>query len=421
MIFYTYLETYPVTTIEGVVLKTNQDLKILILYASYGDGHLQVSKALQQCFLENGNHHVLMIDLFARAHPVMNAVTRFAYLKSCSFSPRLYGWSYYLTQNMRHDQTPAKWLNTFGIGALKEIIRVERPDAVINTFPMLAMPELRKQTGLHIPIFTVMTDFILHDRWIHPEIDKYFVANEELKTAIINKGIPAERIKVSGIPLRKAFRQPYNKNRIFQRYGLAPSKKIVLIMAGAYGVLQNLKKICRALLHLEDIQILLVCGKNESLKERIEASFAQKPGIHILGYIEHIQELMAISSCMVTKAGGITLSEALALHLPVIVFRPLPGQEKDNAFFLDKKGAALIAYQIDELVKKVKQILDKRQRVFRMKQAIHALQKKNASETIVIDILNEIEILEKTNATLITAEGKVDRDEGTSKQSHNPG
>lgn len=412
-------QTYPGTTIEGVGMKTNQDLKILILYASYGDGHVQVSKALQQCFLENGNHHVLLIDLFARAHPVMNAVTRFAYLKSCTFSPRLYGWSYYLTQNKRYNQTPAKWLNSFGIGALKEIIRVEKPDTVITTFPMLAMPELRKQTGLHIPIFTVLTDFVLHDRWIHPEIDKYFVANEELKTNIINKGIPAERIKVSGIPLRKAFRQPYNKNRIFQSCGLAPSEKIVLIMAGAYGVLQNLKEICQALLHLEGIQILLVCGKNEALKERIEANFAQKPKIHIFGFIEHIQELMAISSCIVTKAGGITLSEALALHLPMVVFRPLPGQEKDNALFLEKKGAALIAYQLEELVKQVKQILDDRQLVCRMKEAIHALQKKDASETVVIEIINELGKLE--NTTRVTTEGKVDNDEGDSNQSYNPG
>lgn len=375
-------------------MKTNQELKIIILYASYGDGHVQVSKALQQCFLEKGLHHVLMIDLYAIAHPVMDAVTRSAYLMSSSFCPHLYGWSYYLTQNMWHKPTPIKWLNFFGIGTLKEIIRLEKPDAVINTFPMQVMPELRKQTGLHIPIFNVLTDFVLHDRWLHQEIDQYFVASEELKKAMINKGIPAERIKVSGIPLRKAFLQPYNKDQIFLRYGLDPSKRIVLIMAGAYGVMKSIKKICQALLHLEDIQILLVCGKNQSLKERIEAGFAHKPNIHIFGFIEHIQELMSISTCMVTKAGGITLSEALSLQLPVIVFRPLPGQEKENAFFLATKGAAMIAYQIEELVKKVERILYNRQDVLQMKQAIHVLQKKNASETIVNDILHELEIQE---------------------------
>jgi processive 1,2-diacylglycerol beta-glucosyltransferase len=372
-------------------MNTKRERKILILYASYGDGHMQVSKALQQCFWERGLHNVLMLDLYASAHPLMDAITRFAYLTSCSFCPSLYGWSYYLTQNMQHNRTPVKFLNTFGIGALREFIRAERPDAVINTFPMAVMAELRKQAGLQIPIFTVLTDFVLHDRWIHQEIDQYFVANEELKTAIVNKGIPAERVKVSGIPLRKAFCQTYNKNQLFLRYGLEPAKKIVLIMAGAYGVMRNLKKICRALLDLEDIQILLVCGKNQALKDRIEASFAQKPNICIFGFVEHIQELMSISSCMITKAGGITLSEALSLQLPVIVFRPLPGQEKENATFLENKGAARIACKIEELVEHVEQILYKRQQVVQMKKAIRALQRKDASEAIVLDIINELD------------------------------
>lgn len=373
----------------------NQDLKILILYANYGDGHLQVSKALEECFLEKGIKRVQMIDLFGKAHPVMDALTRFAYIKSCSFSPHLYGWSYYLTQNMRYNKTPVKWVNFFGIGALKDIIRAEKPDAVINTFPMQAMPELRKQTGIDIPIFTVLTDFALHDRWIHPEIDKYFVANEELKAAIMNKGIPADHIKVTGIPLRKAFCQPYNRSAIYKRYGLDPAKKIVLIMAGAYGVLQSLKKMCQALLELDDTQILLVCGKNESLKEKIQASFEHNPRLHIFGFIEHIQELMVVSTCMVTKAGGITLSEALALRVPVIVFRPLPGQEKENAFFLARQGAALIAEQIEGLVKQVRRVLDNERFMLQMKQAILALQKNNASETIVVDILREMNISNK--------------------------
>lgn len=371
-------------------MKADRELKILILYASYGDGHVQVSKALQQSFFDKGIHNVLMIDLYANAHPLMDTITRFAYLISCSFCPQLYGWSYYLTQNMHFDRNPAKLLNTFGIGALKEIIRLEKPDAVINTFPMQTMPEIRKQTGLNIPIFTVLTDFVLHNRWIDQDVDQYFVANEELKRAIINKGIPAERIKVKGIPLRKAFCQPCDKSQIFLRYGLDPAKKIVLIMAGAYGVMQSLKKICRALLHLEGIQILIVCGKNQSLKQKVEASFAQKPNIQIFGFIEHVQELMAVSSCMVTKAGGITLSEALSLQLPVVIFRPLPGQEKENAFFLAKKGAAMIAYQTEELVKKVESVLYKSENVSRMKQAIQELNKKNASETIVSDILKEL-------------------------------
>lgn len=371
-------------------MKAKEDLKILILYASYGDGHVQVSKALQQCFQAKGIRHVLLIDLYASASPLINTVTRFAYLISCSFCPKLYGWSYYLTKNMRQNRGPVKWLNTFGFAALKEIIRVERPDAVINTFPMSVMSELRLQSELQIPIFTVLTDFVLHDRWLHQEIDKYFVATGELKSAIVNKGIPDERIRVSGIPLRKDFCRPEYDKGFISRYGLDPSKKTVLIMAGAYGVMQDLNKICRALLPLEDIQILLVCGKNQALKDRMEAGFARKPNVFIFGFIEHIEEFMSIASCMITKAGGITLSEALSMNLPVIVFRPLPGQELENALFLAEKGAVMIAHKTAVLVNHVKQILYEPQHLSQMKQAIYALQKKNATENIANDILEYI-------------------------------
>jgi len=373
-----------------LVYKMDQDNKIIILYSSYGYGHFQVSKALQHCLIEKGRHHVKMIDLYAVAHPTINAGIRFVYLKICSLIPQLYGWSYYLTQNMQHDQIWVKWLNHFGISNLKKIILAEKPNAVIITFPIMAMPELRKQTGLNIPIYAVLTDHVIHERWIHPEIDKYFVANEELKVAIINKGIPDERIVVSGIPLRMAFRQTYDKKQLLQRYGLDPAKKIVLILAGAYGVLRNSKKICQELLQIENIEVILVCGKNKSLIESMETGFPHEPRLHVLGFVEQIHELMAISSCIVTKAGGITLSEALALNLPFIVFRPLPGQEKDNALFLAKKGTVLIAYQTRKLSEAVQQVLNNS--LGQMEQAIYELQKKNATETVVDDVLHDIEL-----------------------------
>jgi processive 1,2-diacylglycerol beta-glucosyltransferase len=189
-----------------------------------------------------------------------------------------------------------------------------------------------------------------------------------------------------------AFCQTYDNKQILQRYGLDPAKKIVLILAGAYGVLRNSKKICQELLQLENIEVILVCGKNKSLIESMEASFPHEPRLHVLGFVEQIHELMVISSCMITKAGGITLSEAMALNLPFIVFRPLPGQEKDNALFLAKKGTVLIAYQIRKLGKDVQQVLNNSLRQIQMEQAIYELQKTNATETVVNDVLHDIEL-----------------------------
>jgi processive 1,2-diacylglycerol beta-glucosyltransferase len=380
--------------------------KIVIFYASFGDGHVQVTKSLKQLFLQKGVSNVIMLDLFAEAHPFMNAVTRYFYLKSSVYSPKLYGWSYYQTENMRHDQYLSKWLNSLCNRKLKEIMDTENPDAIIHTFPMLAMLDLRKKNGWSIPTVTVLTDFVAHSRWIHPETDKYFVATEDLKETLIAEGIQAEQICVSGIPIRQAFQRSLNKSEIYTRYGLDPAKKIVLVMAGAHGVLSNMEKMVRQLLTLDNVQILMVCGKSQALLEKMQSSFAGNEAVRIYGFVEHIEEFMKISSCMITKAGAVTLSEALAMQLPFIVYRPLPGQEKGNADYLAEQGLGRIAGHIDEIKQHVAQIIQEdRNRTYR--QAVLSKNILNASETIVTEVLELIETRNVNDDRLIAvnAEG----------------
>ncbi|HEX7056553.1 MAG TPA: glycosyltransferase [Bacilli bacterium] len=372
--------------------------KILILYANYGDGHMQVSKALADCFQKSGANAVLMVDLFAEAHPLMHAITRFAYLKSSVYSPRLYGWSYALTQNMRSDQSAAKWVNALGIRKLKEIISREKPDAVINTFPLMSMNELRKIARLRIPTYTVLTDFVLHRRWLHPHTDKFFVATEDLKERLLRENFPAERISVSGIPIRESFWQPIDNRACLERYGLAADKSVVLIMAGAYGVTQHFKMLAKTLLAFANIQIILVCGKNRALQKKLNASFADVPNVHVFGFVEAVHELMAVSSCMITKAGGVTFAEALAMRLPVVVFRPLPGQEKGNAQYFAAKGAALIATNLYELKEHVHRILADNSLKLQITQAMALLQRPLAAKAVVAEILRDLECGAKSNA-----------------------
>jgi processive 1,2-diacylglycerol beta-glucosyltransferase len=366
------------------------DPKILVFYASYGEGHIQVSKALINSFKDSGIKHIKMIDLLAEAHPLLDALSRFFYLKSTSYWPQLYGWSYYRTFNMQHDQLIGKWLNSLCIPKLQAIIQREKPDAVINTFPMLSMSELRKKIGLFIPTFTVLTDYILHSRWLHPGTDKYFVATEDLKNTMIQKGIKSERISVSGIPIRKVFQQSFDVEAIVKKYHLDPQKKNVLIMANAYSGMSNLKKMISALL-LEDVQILFVCGSNKSLRAKLDTIFGDEAKVKIMGFVDQIQELMAISSCIITKAGGITLTEAIVLQLPILVFRPLPGQELENALYLAKKKLLFITNNINEMKSIVHQLISNNEQRSQMKQAMGAMQKKAASEFVVSEILNEID------------------------------
>ncbi|MDB5055234.1 MAG: hypothetical protein JWM44_3284 [Bacilli bacterium] len=369
-----------------------KDPKIIIFNASYGYGHTQVSKALLSYFHMQEIKRVQIIDLLAEAHPVLDAISRFFYLKSTTYCPQLYGWSYYLSQNMQSDQLWAKWLNSLCIRKLKEIIALEKPDAVINTFPMLSVSELRKKAGLYIPTFTVLTDFVLHNRWIHPETDKYFVATHDMKNKMHINGIPNEQIKVTGIPVRPEFQKTLETNEIMRNYGLNPQKKYVLIVAGAYGIWSILEKMIKITLSLDDVHILIVCGRNIDMKRKLENVFADEPRMHIFEFVEQMQELMAISSCIITKAGGITLSEAITMYLPIVVYKPVPGQEKENAAYLADKKALFIANNLTELKKMVQKLLTLDRQTIRMKHSMKSLQKHIAAELIVSDVLSEIEL-----------------------------
>ncbi len=381
--------------------------KILILFAGFGDGHVQVAKALQRSFSKRGQHRVIMLDLLAETHPLINRISRFFYIKSSTHLPQLYGWSYYATEHMKYDGTLARALNSIGMMRFKQLIETEKPDVVINTFPFMTMAELRKHTGNILPIFTVLTDFALHYRWLHPEVDKYFVATSDLKKKMIGAGIAEDRIKVSGIPLRAMFEEGKPRNRKRKYSAMETRTQHVLVMAGAFGVMRNLRPMIERLLTPRIKRIVVVCGKNEKLREATEKQFKDEPRVRVLGFVEQIKPLMEASLCMVTKAGGITLSEAIALQIPVIVYRPLPGQEKENAEYLANKGAVRIAGNLSELAALVDEWVTDDYKLRTAKERIGRLRTKDASATVVDDILREIKHWKPTYRTLkISAAGK---------------
>lgn len=367
------------------------NIKVLILYAKYGQGHLQVSRALKSQFAEIGIKDVRLEDLFASAHPLIEGFTRFMYEQSFTNASYLYGLSYYLTQNMGHDTQLSKWFHSFGMNKLKEIVSDEKPDLVINTFPMLAMPELKKRTGSNIPVFTVMTDFAIHGRWIHSKINKYYVATQDLKSEMINRGVAEEKVSVTGIPIRKMFEKPVEKEQVCKQFDLSPDRNTVLIMASAQTASSELKKLCHAISEEKNLQAAVVCGKKDNLMKEMKKCFMDQPNLRIFGYMENLHQLMGMASCIATKSGGVTLSEAIRSGLPLFLYRPVPGQEKENARYLSKHGAAKIVSNIDELVTEMKNILSPsgENLLKEMKRAVISIQHQNAAETIVEDIIEE--------------------------------
>ncbi|MFD1738433.1 diglucosyl diacylglycerol synthase [Bacillus salitolerans] len=363
--------------------------KILILTASYGNGHMQVAKTLQNICFEKGIRDVTICDFFAETYPIMTDITQYLYLKCFTIGPQFYRMFYYGVERF-HNKKVSSWYKNFGMRRLTHIIGREQPNIIINTFPINVVPEFRNNTGIVIPTFNVLTDFCLHRIWIHHAIDKYYVSNEDLKRKMVRFGVPSFKVFVSGIPIRSTFEKQLKPSVLYKKYGLDPSKKVVLLMAGAHGVLKNTKELCKGLLSDPTTQVLVICGKNESLKEDLEEIKPHFSGrLHIFGYVERVDEMFRMATCMITKPGGITLSEAAAMGLPVILYRPVPGQEKENALYFQKKGAAIIVNRQEEVIDETRKLLTNDQKLLYMKSQMKQIHKENAAQSIIDDILLE--------------------------------
>lgn len=368
----------------------NETPKVLIVYASYGNGHYQASRAIEAALHKRGDCEVVLLDLMAEAHPVLNELTKFVYMQSFKTIPRIYGWAYNLTKDMPPLSANGSALHSLGMRKLQETLAQVQPDLVIHTFPQLAMPVLRRRTGIRLPIINVLTDFDLHGRWLHPDIDCYYVPTEDMKREIEARGIDPNRIVTSGIPIHPAFCAVANDAAPSDHDPSAtPDRQTVLLLAGAFGVLASMRDICRNLIHLPNVRILIVCGWNETLKSALDREFAEQPHIHTFGYVDHMPDLMKESDLVITKPGGITLAESLASELPILTYRPVPGQELNNALYLQEKGAALLSYNVEELIRQVSKLLTEPEQAIQMKQAVNRLRKPHAAEMIADDIMNK--------------------------------
>ncbi|MEK3808388.1 diglucosyl diacylglycerol synthase [Bacillus sp. FSL H8-0547] len=369
--------------------------KVLILTAKYGNGHVQVSKTLVKQCKDMGIEEVVVSDLYAESNPVFTEITQYLYLKSFTIGKQFYRMFYYGVDKIYNKKLLTLYFK-LGNKRLFELIEKEQPDLIINTFPIIVVPEYRRRTGHIIPTFNVLTDFCLHKIWVHQNIDKYYVASKRVKEKVMSLGIHPASVKVTGIPIRSVFEENLDKNEICRKYGLDPNKKILLVMAGAHGVLKNVKELCESFLEDQDLQTVVVCGNNAVLKENLETITGKNVrNLKLLGYVERVDELFRVASCMVTKPGGITLSEAAAVGVPVILFKPVPGQEKENALFFEENEAAVVVNRSEEVYETVSSLLKDDKKLKRMKRNIKRLHHPNSSLTIMEDILREASLFKE--------------------------
>ncbi len=373
----TYLLTY-----GGIM-----DLNILITTAPFGNGHKMVATALKNAFINKGYNNVFVVDLFTEAHPTITETIKRAYIKSYEFG-EAYSILYYGSEKLT-DKRVIELYRNFGYKKLDKIAKEFKPDVIINTFPILAALKIKNSSGENIPVFNIVTDFYAHKLWLSEEIDKYYIATEELQEELKKMNIPVEKTVVSGIPIREAFEEVESISKLYKKFNFKRDKKIVLINSGAFGVLRNIKKVCAELCKNKSIQVAVVCGNNHLQKEKLESMGLRN--LKVFGFIENIDDLYKIAYCMITKSGGITLSEALAVQLPLIIIKPVPGQEKENALYFERKGAAIIANNSYQIIDSTLELINTPSLLIAMKKNMKKMYNKSSSMKIVEDVVESIE------------------------------
>lgn len=361
--------------------------RILILYSNYGEGHFQAARAIQEVADKNEDLQVFLFDMMEWTHPLFHSISQPLFIKGVSTFPRLYGHIYEKTKGQATPYLLKQFLRT-GLKRMQRLLNQIQPTLVLSTFPFAAAAmSMMKAYGLtHVPTATLITDHCNHRSWIHPYTDHYFVGSEEVYNQLSGKWVSGEQMSVTGIPVRPAFTRPYNHYRLKQQLGLKNNLPTLLVMGGGYGMIG--KEISEILEQIhQTIQVVVICGKNKKRRREITEAFAHsRHDVLVKGYVHNIHEWMATADVLITKPGGSTISEALAMKLPMILYQTLPGQEQANADFLCHHQMAVEAKNQDELKNWVDQMCDFPQLRVSMSERMQLLQPSRSTEQILQQI-----------------------------------
>ena len=326
---------------------TTRPARVLILTASYGSGHTRVAETLANEFRRAGASPTVVDHFRDLVHPGFDRASRTLYYGVLRRAPLLWGGAYWLGDQISVSSPLLLGLNRLGMRKLARLIRSLDPDHVVSVHPtpVAALSELRARGVLIPPHTTVFTDFVAHTQWIYPQVDRYCVPAPEIGHDLISRGLPRDRVVVTGIPVAEEFGEPAERAGARLALGLSPRLPVLLFMDGSAGGFGRLEAATRKILEMEEpLQAVVVTGREEALEQRLRALAAGRESrVKVFGYVDNIRQLMAAADFLVTKAGGLTLGEALATELPVISFGSLPGQEARNERFAAMAGVALVA------------------------------------------------------------------------------
>ena len=362
--------------------------KALIFYLTKFSGHYHAAVAVEKALrLVYGDVHVRNINAPDYTNPILGRIVNKVYMEIIKKKPEIWGRMYDNIEVLKKTKKIREALHKYNMSKIKKLIKNYSPDAVFCTqaFPCGMISDYKRDTGSKIPLVGILTDHAPHSYWLHEKVDYYVVPSDNTANILREKGVTQKKIKIYGIPVDSKFSTKHDVAAIKAKMGLNPGHPTVLIMGGSQG-LGSVEEVVKSFMgdFKHNYQLIVVTGANKKLYNRLNRFTRKKTAgnICLLSYVDNIDELMEVSDVIVTKAGGMTTTEALVKNLPMLIANPIPGHEQMNTDYLVKKGAAIEIKKYSQIYRTINKLVDSENGLKNMKEAIKKIAKPNSAVDI---------------------------------------
>ncbi len=365
----------------------------MVLSAGVGSGHNSAAAALESEFGTRRNvEAVQRVDVLDLTSDLFRTLQDDAYFGLVDAAPWLVGWGYDMNDVPFRSQGAMSVWDQLNTTPVVKTIKAFAPDIVICThfLPARVVSLLLGRGRLQATMSVVTTDYDFQGMWLTAPFNRFYVARDETRAHMVEIGLPADRIVASGIPVRADFGEPADRDAVLARHELRPDVPILLISAGAAGGEYTKAVVTQTLAIPNPFQAVVVCGRNEQLREAIAALVASSPSRYrVIGYTTEMAALMRSATLFIGKPGGLSSSECMAAGLPMVLINPIPGQEVRNSDFLLEEGAAIRCNYDTTIGYKIATLLSAPDRVARMAANARRTGRPDAAEVIVNGALAE--------------------------------
>lgn len=333
-----------------------------------------------------------ILDTIRYINPLLDKLIIGSYLQTVKMTPSIFGKIYKFTEKDEGLSSVTNKFNELMAYKLLPIIENYKPDIIICThpFPTQMVSILKQKNKLNIPMICILTDYAPHNSWIHPNVDSYIVSNSDMKEEMALRGVSRDTVFDFGIPVSSDFFLEYDRNEVLPELGLDPCKNTIMIMGGSLGI----GKIARVYSQLSklttNVQIIVIAGSNKKLySELMNLKEYSTVTTRILGFSENINKYMQCSDLLITKPGGLTITEALICSVPLALFSAIPGQEKKNEEFLLKHKLAITLKDGNNCIEIIENLMSSPKKLQEMKDNCRKFSKPSCGRDI-FNLINEL-------------------------------